>query len=70
MAFRKRIFCTPQDYYDVECRIHNNMLYTQCRKHDKFILHKMKRENFVSTKNLQNAIKNRYKTLMANRSIG
>nr|XP_012148112.1 PREDICTED: uncharacterized protein LOC105663491 [Megachile rotundata] len=49
MALRKKNFLyTPQDYYDV---------ITQCRKHDKFILHEMKRENFVSIKNLQNAIK-------------
>ena len=49
MALRKKNFLyKPQDYYDV---------ITQCRKHNKFILHEMKRENFVSTKNLQNAIK-------------
>lgn len=49
MALRKKNFLyTPQDYYDV---------ITQCRKHDKFILHEMKRENFVSIKNLQSAIK-------------
>ena len=39
---------TPQDYYNV---------IAQCRKQDKFILYEMKRENFISTKNLQNAIK-------------
>ncbi|KAL2723594.1 Vesicle transport protein SFT2B [Vespula maculifrons] len=37
----------PQDYYDVTGR---------CRKNNKFILHEMKRENFISEKNLQNAI--------------
>ena len=63
MELRKKNFLyTPQDYYDV---------IKQCRKHDKFILHEMKRENFVSTKNLQNVIKRQIKkTPMANRLIG
>jgi len=53
MALRKKNFLyTPQDYYDV---------IKQCRQHNKFILHEMKRKNFVSTKNLQNAIKKQIK---------
>lgn len=53
MALRKMNFVyTPQDYYNV---------IAQCRKQDKFILHEMKRENFISTKNLQNAIKKQIK---------
>ena len=59
---KKNFLYTPQDYYDV---------ITQCRKRDKFILHEMKRENFIATKNLKNVIKKQIKrTLMANRSIG
>lgn len=63
MALRKMNFVyTPQDYYNV---------IAQCRKQDKFILYEMKRENFISTKNLQNAIKKQIKKiLMGNRSIG
>ncbi|KAF7381278.1 hypothetical protein HZH68_016153 [Vespula germanica] len=48
MALRKKNFLyISQDYYDVTGR---------CRKNNKFILHEMKRENFISEKNLQNAI--------------
>ncbi|KAI4482024.1 hypothetical protein M0804_009043 [Polistes exclamans] len=63
MALRKMNFVyTPQDYYNV---------IAQCRKQNKFILYEMKRENFILTKNLQNAIKKQIKKiLMWNRSIG
>ena len=48
--YEKKISCTPQDYYDV---------INQYRQNNKFILQEMKREYFVATKNLQNAIPKR-----------
>jgi len=58
MALRKKNFLYTH-YYDI---------IKQCRQHNKFILHEMKRENFVSTKNLQNAIKkHEEETLMENK---
>ena len=47
---KKNFLYAPQDYYDV---------IKQCRQNKRFILHEMKRENFISTKNLQNAIQKR-----------
>ena len=51
IVLRKKSFLyTALDYYDV---------IKHCWQNNKFILHEMKRENFVSTKNLQNAIQKR-----------
>ena len=53
MALRKKNFLyTPEDYYEI---------IKQCRQNDKFNLYKMKCENFISTKYLENAIQKRKK---------
>ena len=47
MALRKKNFLyTPEDCYEI---------IKQCRRNNKFNLYKMKRENFISTKYLENA---------------
>lgn len=45
---KKNFLYTPQNYYDI---------IKQFRQHNKLILHETKQENFITTKNLQNAIK-------------
>lgn len=49
---KKNLLYIPTDYYTI---------IQQCRKHKKFILHEMKRDDFVSTKSLENAILRRRK---------
>ena len=56
MALRKKNFLyTPEDYYEI---------IKQCRRNNKFNLYKMKRENFISTKYLENAIQKRKKYIL------
>lgn len=47
---KKNFLCTLQDYYDI---------IKPCTQNKKFILYERKRENLVSTKNLQSAIQKR-----------
>ena len=59
MALRKKNFLyTPEDYYEI---------IKQCRRNNKFNLYKMKREIFISTKYLENAIQKRKKILKEKR---
>ena len=56
MALRKKNFSyTPEDYYEI---------IKQCRRNNKFNLYKMKRENFISTKYLENTIQKRKKKIL------